>query len=283
MPASTARIVLTNGTLRWSSPTLFNDPFDVPREMAFGISQDQFIEAGVNRIAEIIESPPEDTSNLYGKLKLIAEIAKRGIPGQVKEEMLRELRGMAATFRPEIESIEELRSLWRALIPEYRILCLTESPSHMAMWYHYADGYRGAVLEFRCIDEFDSPWLVARPVTYMVEKPEIYTAEGWGRLMTSSVDFAVNQMMEIAAYTKAADWSYEKEWRIATFKREGDVGDYTDYPFEPRELASIYLGPLMPEEDQRGLIELAAKYPSASVIKVSVAMNRELQFCHVTP
>lgn len=281
MPASTARVVLANRTLRWSSPTLFNDPFDVPREMAFGISSDNFVEAGAKRIAEIINSPPEDTSNLYGKLRLIAEAAKRGIPDGVKEEMLRGLREMSVTHRPTGESIEELRAAWRGLIPEFRILCLTESPSHMAMWYHYADKYQGAVLEFRCVDEIDSPWLIARPVVYMAEKPDIYTADGWLKLMTNRTDSAVNEMMNIAAYTKAADWSYEREWRIATFKREADVGEYTDYPFKARELASIYLGPLVSEEDRKELVRLSKNYPSVSVVKVSVEMNRELQFSPV--
>lgn len=209
MPASTARIVLGNRTLRWSSPILFNDPFDVPREMAFGFSSDQFADAGRRRIAELINSPPKDTSSLYGKLKLIAEAAKRGIPDEVKGEMLRSLQEMSVTYLPMGESIEELRSAWRGLIPEYRILCLTESPNHMAMWYHYADIYKGAVLEFRCVDELDSPWLIARPVVYMAEKPDIYTPDGWIRLMTNRTDSAVSEMMSIAAYTKAADWSYE--------------------------------------------------------------------------
>lgn len=31
--ASTAKAILQSSTLRWSSPLLFNDPFDVPRDM----------------------------------------------------------------------------------------------------------------------------------------------------------------------------------------------------------------------------------------------------------
>ena len=34
MSASTAEVVLGNRTLRWSAPTEFNDPFDVPRELS---------------------------------------------------------------------------------------------------------------------------------------------------------------------------------------------------------------------------------------------------------
>jgi hypothetical protein len=44
MSAATARIVLADRKLRWSSPILFNDPFDVPREMY--ISNELSVECG---------------------------------------------------------------------------------------------------------------------------------------------------------------------------------------------------------------------------------------------
>lgn len=279
MPASTAKVVLAKRTLRWSSPIIFNDPFDVPRELAFGLNPGDFVEANARRITDLINNPPEDTSRLPDKLRKIVEAAKRGLPTDVKSERLLALKEMSVSFRPTGDSVEELRETWRKLIPDYRILCLTESPSHIAMWYHYACKYQGAVLEFRCIDELDSPWLGAQPVTYMVEKPDVYTADGWARLMTmKTIADAVSEMMNIAAYTKAADWSYEKEWRVSSFKRESDSGHHTDYTFNLKELAAIYLGPLISEPDKEELVRLSRNYPSVSVIRVSVEFDRDLHF-----
>ena len=80
MPASTAKVVLDNSTLRWSSPSLFNDPFDVPRELSFGITPAQIIEALGKRCVSLVENPPEDSSDLESNLKTIVDTVKNGAP-----------------------------------------------------------------------------------------------------------------------------------------------------------------------------------------------------------
>jgi Protein of unknown function (DUF2971) len=90
------------------------------------------------------------------------------------------------------------------------------------MWYHYADQYRGVVLEFRCDDALDSAWLAARPVTYPAAKPAVYTADGWAQLLMTQGGLAIQTLLDVATYTKAPDWSYEREWRITSFKRQTD-------------------------------------------------------------
>ena len=168
--------------------------------------------------------------------------------------------------------------MWRSFIPDFRILCFTESPDHVAMWYHYADKYQGAVLEFRCDDELDSAWLAARPVTYPVEKPTVYTADGWAKLLTMPQEVAIRTIVDVSTFTKAPDWSYEREWRITSFKRPTDTGPFTDYKFHPSELAAIYLGPMAPASHREALTTLAKKFPATSIWNVSIGMNRELHF-----
>jgi hypothetical protein len=185
MTAATARAVLTNRTLRWSSPVLFNDPFDVPRELSFGLTPADIVEALGRRIATLIEHPPDDTSHLEPKLRLIVETVKNGVPPDLRTEMLAGVKDSAASHRLTSAAMDAFRELWRKWLRNFRILCLTESPGHVAMWCHYADQYRGAVLEFRCDDELDSAWLAAQPVTYPEIKPEVYTADGWAELLTT--------------------------------------------------------------------------------------------------
>ncbi len=50
MSSGTAKIVLSNRSLRWSSPVLFNDPFDVPREMSFGLTPVEIVQALLHRM-----------------------------------------------------------------------------------------------------------------------------------------------------------------------------------------------------------------------------------------
>lgn len=257
---------------------LFNDPFDVPREMSFGLTPGDIVGALGRRIAHLIEHPPDDTSDLEPGVRLIVETAKTGIPSDVKEELLGELRETAISHRPTSENMDALRALWRSLIPDLRILCLTERPSHVAMWFHYADQYRGAVLEFKCDDELDSAWLAARPVAYPTTKPAVYTADGWATLLTMPQASAIRTIVEVSTFTKAPDWSYEREWRIASLKRPTDTGPFTDYKFQPNELAAVYLGPMISAADRETLTALAAHYPTAVVWDVAIGMSRDLQF-----
>lgn len=278
MSSGTAKKVLDNRTLRWSSPVLFNDPFDVPREMSFGLTPADVVQALSRRMVELIENPPEDTSQLEPKVRLIVDRVKKGIRPEVRTELLEGLKETAASHRPTGESMDALRAMWRTFIPEFRILCLTESPAHVAMWYHYADKYRGVVVEFRCDDELDSPWLVAKPVEYPNSKPDVYTAEGWAKLLTMPQKLAIRTMLDVSTFTKSPDWSYEREWRITSFKHATDTGPFTDYKFHEKELAAVYLGPTISASDRELVIALAARFPAALMWNVAIGMSRELQF-----
>ena len=207
----TAKAILENSTLRWSSPILFNDPFDVPREMSFGITPENIMHALSLRMTELIESPPNDTSNLNPGVRLIMETVKKGIPEELKNELIEGIKDVANEHQPRRDSLDELRAMWRAFIPDFRILCLVESPTHAAMWSHYAEQYRGAVLEFRCVDELDSAWLTAKPVRYPKSKPDVYTASGWANILTMPNEKAIRNIIDIATYTKSQDWRYDKE------------------------------------------------------------------------
>lgn len=282
MSASTAAIVLKNCTLRWSSPLLFNDPFDVPRELSFGISSEAIVRALSDRITKLIEHPPEDLSKLEPRLRLLIETVKKGISSELKTQLIAGLTDSAETLRPEGQSMNELRAMWQSFLPDFRILCLTESAAHSAMWFHYADQYRGVVLEFQCNDELDSAWLGAKPVTYPAQKPDVYTADGWAKLLTSVGEDGVGSLLEIATYTKAPDWSYENEWRITSFKKEPEVGLFTDYRFNPQELAGVYLGPKMESENRQVMKALAAKFSDVTAYDVSIGMSREIVFSTAT-
>jgi hypothetical protein len=109
MPASTARLVLENRALRWSSPSLFNDPFDVPRELSFGISSAEIAEALAKRFTSLIEHPPEDTSDLEPKLRLIVDTVKRSNSPDLRSQMIAEFKKTSETNPPTGASMEALR------------------------------------------------------------------------------------------------------------------------------------------------------------------------------
>jgi hypothetical protein len=68
------------------------------------------------------------------------------------------------------------------------------------------------------------------------------------------------------------------DWRITSLKRPTDIGPFTDYTFHPKELAAVYLGPMISVADREALAALAVDYPSAVVWNVTIGMSRDLQF-----
>jgi hypothetical protein len=275
--AETARVVLQNRTLRWSSPRLFNDPFDVPRELSFGVAPKAIMDALASRMEAILTNPPADTSRLDPKLRVLVQTIKNGIRDELRADLVREIRDCAATSQPTGEGLKAMQDQWMQWLPQLRILCLTQSPNHTAMWYHYADRYRGVVLEFRCVDELDSAWLGAKPVTYPEAKPCIYSSEGWAELLTLDPDLAIRQIFDVAVFTKAPDWRYEEEWRVMSFRRHGETGEYSDYRFSPIELAGVYFGPHISAVDDTAIEAMCAIYPELSMWDVAIGMSRELE------
>lgn len=282
MPLSTAEIVLTNGTLRWSSPLRFNDPFDVPRSLFHGVTAAQMREAVARDMLEIYKSPPADDEDFIDDVRSMIAAAKR-MQGQidfdsVEERLLADSEADAIHDQAGGKALSELQAHWQRLLPTLRVLCLSEDPSHVAMWHHYADKYKGVVIEVRCIDRLDSSWLAARKVTYPTEKPAVYSAVGLASLLRYKSLKLANMMGRIAIETKSPDWSYEKEWRIFTYEDRTDMGDstFSDYPFAREELASVYIGPLCEEPEK--VLTLAATYPDVRAFKASVGHFRELEF-----
>jgi len=56
MTADAAKAVLATATLRWSSPTRFNDPFDVPRTVNLGFGEAELRAALHRAFVELLRS-----------------------------------------------------------------------------------------------------------------------------------------------------------------------------------------------------------------------------------
>lgn len=149
-----------------------------------------------------------------------------------------------------------LKDTWSAMVPTFRILCLSELNDVAPMWHHYADGYKGVVLEFFAVEDVDSAFQVARPVVYQ-DTPSIAEAGAWISCMLSEGETRWQDLFMEYLYAKTPSWSYEKEWRVPVPGRRPDDSDlFRDYGFHPRELTGIYFGPKCPDGDRSDLLNL---------------------------
>ena len=140
-----------------------------------------------------------------------------------------------------LEKKEELRAisiekLAKDTNAKVGILSLSEKNDDLLMWSHYANSHKGICLEFGTFQ----PSLLdgARPVRYADEFPamELY-------------EIVVHEDLRKSAswmLTKAAQWGYEKEWRVL---------DFDDGPgpksFPPACLTGVIVGCRIPETDRK--------------------------------
>ncbi len=258
MTAKVAKIVLTNRKLRWSSPLLFNDPFDVTQELRLNFDEAKLNAVLTNRVASLIEHGDPSNSVKHPMLAALLRVAMRATP-DVRRTMARELReSIGAPTLKLIQSFAALKEMWKEIVPTFRVLCLSELNDVTSMWLHYADGYKGAVMEFSAVDELDSAFLLARPVIYQDTPPAIADPDAWVDRMVGQVASGYWDLFSEYQYVKTTGWSYEKEWRIVSRARPGESGLFGDYRFDPRELTGIFLGPKCPAEDCADLLALLA-------------------------
>ena len=103
------------------------------------------------------------------------------------------------------QTLERFKATYdRKMRSEIGIYCVSTIADDILMWSHYANSHYGICLEFDCnVPSFRN----ALEVSYAVERPCL-------NLYTDSQNPALDKSM----LTKAAHWSYEKEWRLISYQ-----------------------------------------------------------------
>jgi hypothetical protein len=156
----------------------------------------------------------------------------------------------------------------RAALPEFRarintrfgILSLAEPPDCILMWAHYADAHRGIVLEFDSEHPFfdqresaDDAIRFLRKVTYSSDRPSF-------TMYDPSVEPRVLLEKLVAAFflTKAANWSYEREWRmiVPVTQENPDARAIHLFALPPDSITGVIFGIRTPQSVKDDLIQI---------------------------
>lgn len=253
MTAATARIVLQQATLRWSTAAALNDPFDLNFDLDANIAEASRRSIALEKMWDDIYAdtePPPRPSRLGAMIR-----ALRGkVPPMSRDEFAKQfgpaLDEGAARFLAAWPTVSEAL---RNLVSATKILALTEVPDNRAMWAHYSGGYSGAVLCF--VANPDGPWRLARPVTYVDHPPPFID---WSEFMSGRLSFDGPTIMTRMLFTKHREWASEREWRIASGVGRDPTAAFEDIAFRPEELGGLIVGPRITPEDRVSLIEAAA-------------------------
>lgn len=263
--AAVARIVLDRGTLRWSTPRTFNDPFDVQFDLQIEVNRDEVRRLVIQKLWDDFYEPnPGPAGNEFGAL---IRLMRGGFPrfdrpkfeevfGEVIDQGL--ANGFAALPRLQADTREHLRNS--------KILCLTTAPDNVHMWTHYAGQHTGAVLKFRNVEGLDSPWSEAKRVNYVNAVPSLADNETLADIISGRKSFDARQLIDSLVFTKSVAFSHEQEWRIYSGDGRNPEAAFEDCGFDPLELEAVILGPRISQDDRAAIVGLLQRsYPHAEL------------------
>ena len=236
-----ARAILSNKTLQFSRPGLFNDGFDLRIALAIDIDEKAVIERALDQIYEGAYGPePFPAGNKLGAMLLLIRVSFRGKP---------EPDAFKEAIRPGIEDLVANRKTMllqlcdelAAETAKYKVLCLSSSGTIAPMWGNYAENIHGAVLQFAPREE-DSLFLVARPVTYVDHVPVLFDDQGFTDWLSGRRGLNDSDLLSQFLYTKTAEWAPEREWRIVAGSgwKPDDEREYVE--FSARDLEAVVFG-----------------------------------------
>ena len=194
--SKTALAILTTGTMRWSAPYVFNDPFDLQFDMPLIIKDAARMRRAILDYLWKAHYSPDGlpAGNILGELirqvrPIFPKMSRKEFDKQFGEAV-----DIANARLPSL--IEQFYPQFNALMKDVKILCLSDRNESILMWSHYSDCHQGAVLEFSCVPEVDTPWGAAIPVKY-AEMPLVYDEKFLIRVASgqASMENEANQLI----------------------------------------------------------------------------------------
>lgn len=171
--------ICLEGKIYCSSPRDFNDPFDCLPNIASPTERDAIEGLSEKLVANFISALPE-------------------LP---PDEIEREARNGLLSLSPEQLRVTSTIASERTA-SNMGVYCLSECIDSVLMWSHYANNHTGIALKFEPLLQPRGGLMPLLRVSYDENRPMVSYFESEG-----TVRFAD------ALTSKAAFWSYEREWR----------------------------------------------------------------------
>ena len=189
--------IITEGTIKFTSPSNFNDPFDCAPDFE------------KSNIAEYLNTYPDSLKKMEESLKLSSAQLIKEKPAMIRRLEMAIEKGVFGQY---------------AVSDKVGICSLTRDPLNLLMWAHYAQHHHLLV-------EFDIPvrvetykgkpttdqlleWLVPQRVEYHSSKPV-------ANLLDDKDTMTTKQFL-----IKGEDWSYEQEERVIDYVRGHGIHRY---------------------------------------------------------
>lgn len=282
--------ILQNASIRFSQAAALNDPFELkPYFEAF--AEDGFIRQIFLTNAEVLEGFEIGASMVS---QVIDELEKQ-FPGDTHKEKFAEIRRdlppvevLKQQAREEYpETVESIIGLMKNNMPYLRneviakysenigILSLTEKRDNLLMWAHYANNYKGFVIEFDKTRQF-----------FNSRRFPADSCGGLRKVKYSDVRPSRRLLMEMTPeeffLIKSKQWEYEQEWRMIASLEDAKDLNLTKQgkqlidadglpvflcPIPPACITGIVFGSRMTEENKTKVSDLLSNDSRYSQVK----------------
>lgn len=233
---------MENGTMKWASPRLFNDPFDFPVAMDFTFTGQEIAEALTDELVRMAYGPDEPIGDPNNEFIRASLLNRKLLNGPSAEEFR---AFMSEANAESVQRFEEGQIQRRRFLSEFRnqfaVFCVSAKRDDLLMWAHYSKDHTGCVFQFRCLPELDRPLCAAQKVNYVENYPLLGSLDEYVKHLTGQSEIDYDNLFEIFAFTKSLRWSYEDEWRCVSQLHDRGTG-YDYEPFIQEELESVYIG-----------------------------------------
>lgn len=274
--------ILSEQTLRWSSPQLFRDPFELHYASENDVSAPRLLDV-LLRDALIMLFGPEAPIGRNNKLVNVMarwREEQRFCDEDEAATVLRELLGQIAELQA--HHVDEYMADWRRFARSIRICTFSERAHLLPCWERFAGNHTGLALRFESGEETGLP--APRQVVYQSSAPvvtslreQIDTVLG-RRLPPDRSDFHQKLL------SKGRHQLAEMEWRcFDSVADEPDTDEslwYSNRKFPAHELRNVYLGVRMARAERDVIIRLVRRnYPSVKIHQAAPISGRfELDF-----
>jgi len=255
----TAKKILSSKKFRYSSPLLFNDPFDTQTELLLDYEVDSF---PLKLFDEIEKLALSDTKIEYQadspwrqSIELLRyQIINEGkINPELKESLLLSFNRLIDPFE---ETRKEYNKKWCKTLKAMRIFCVSIKNDDILMWSHYGQNHTGIVFKLKVLPEVDNLLCIAEPIIYKPLPLTFFTLQDWIKNTLGIEKTNRDELFHNYAITKYELWKHEEEWRVWSFDRDSiDISYhdcdndnipkellYDDYDIIPEEIDGIYFG-----------------------------------------
>lgn len=232
----TAKLMLENETMRWSSPVVFNDI----EECQFVPFTKDAMSSAYKEYLQILEKcaagilPPD--YELYTDVtKIIVNVLRltKGSGAMSADNLATLMEKVSSNFDQDFREFVNA-----ALARCFRVMCLTTEHDNALMWAHYADQHRGCVFEIEDFFKSEPRGLRCGFVRY---HENLETASDPLRiLLYGETKEVTDSLINDVVFSKRTSWSYEKEYRLLFNESFGEITTRVDMATNQRTIVTKY-------------------------------------------